>query len=66
MYPNGDSSTLQAKALKLAQVRDLSLVDDPSAFLADALSRQHWHRMRGLTPPSALPAVACPQPELEA
>ncbi|KAK4058341.1 hypothetical protein OIO90_000499 [Microbotryomycetes sp. JL221] len=25
---------------------------------------QHWHRMRGLTPPSVLPAVACPQPEL--
>ncbi|GAA6019404.1 hypothetical protein JCM11491_004817 [Sporobolomyces phaffii] len=45
MYPNGDSSALQAKALKLAQ---------------------HWYRMRGLTPPSALPAVACPQPELEA
>ncbi|TNY24545.1 glycoside hydrolase superfamily [Rhodotorula diobovata] len=26
---------------------------------------KHWYRMRGLTPPSALPAVACPQPELE-
>ncbi|BGO96958.1 hypothetical protein NBRC10513v2_002556 [Rhodotorula toruloides] len=25
---------------------------------------QHWYRMRGLTPPAALPAVACPQPEL--
>ncbi|GAA6014735.1 hypothetical protein JCM8202_001643 [Rhodotorula sphaerocarpa] len=25
---------------------------------------QHWYRMRGLTPPSALPAVACPQPTL--
>ncbi|GAA5910192.1 hypothetical protein JCM8208_006754 [Rhodotorula glutinis] len=25
---------------------------------------KHWYRMRGLTPPSALPAVACPQPEL--
>ncbi|ORY88907.1 hypothetical protein BCR35DRAFT_329794, partial [Leucosporidium creatinivorum] len=25
---------------------------------------QHWHRMRGLTPPTSLPAVACPQPEL--
>ncbi|GAA5976429.1 hypothetical protein JCM5350_001687 [Sporobolomyces pararoseus] len=45
MYPNGDSTALQAKALKLAQ---------------------HWYRMRGLTPPSALPAVACPQPELQA
>ncbi|GAA5840838.1 hypothetical protein JCM9279_001235 [Rhodotorula babjevae] len=27
---------------------------------------KHWYRMRGLTPPSALPAVACPQPELTA
>ncbi|GAA5938373.1 uncharacterized protein JCM15063_000718 [Sporobolomyces koalae] len=45
MYPNGDSTALQAKALKLAQ---------------------HWYRMRGLKPPSALPAVACPQPELSA
>ncbi|KAI5481657.1 mannan endo-1,4-beta-mannosidase, glycoside hydrolase family 5 protein [Pseudohyphozyma bogoriensis] len=26
---------------------------------------QHWYRMRGLTAPSALPAVACPQPALE-
>ncbi|KAM0788312.1 hypothetical protein ACM66B_001455 [Microbotryomycetes sp. NB124-2] len=25
---------------------------------------QHWYRMRGMTPPSSLPAVACPQPEL--
>ncbi|GAA5869600.1 hypothetical protein JCM3774_005491 [Rhodotorula dairenensis] len=25
---------------------------------------QHWYRMRGLTPPSAMPAVACPQPTL--
>ncbi|KAK4051914.1 hypothetical protein OIV83_002619 [Microbotryomycetes sp. JL201] len=25
---------------------------------------QHWYRMRGLSPPSSLPAVACPQPEL--
>ncbi|GAA5858364.1 hypothetical protein JCM1840_001167 [Sporobolomyces johnsonii] len=30
------------------------------------LLMQHWYRMRGLTPPSALPAVACPQPPLEA
>ncbi|CEQ41442.1 SPOSA6832_03175 [Sporobolomyces salmonicolor] len=30
------------------------------------LLMQHWYRMRGLTPPSALPAVACPQPALEA
>lgn len=27
---------------------------------------QHWYRMRGLTPPTALPAVACPQPALVA
>ncbi|KAL8286423.1 hypothetical protein RQP46_004440 [Phenoliferia psychrophenolica] len=25
---------------------------------------QHWYRMRGLAPPSTLPAVACPQPAL--
>lgn len=25
---------------------------------------QHWHRLRGLTPPTAMPAVACPQPAL--
>ncbi|GAA5975744.1 hypothetical protein JCM10908_005267 [Rhodotorula pacifica] len=25
---------------------------------------QHFYRMRGLTPPSALPAIACPQPIL--
>ncbi|KAM0754756.1 glycoside hydrolase [Meredithblackwellia eburnea MCA 4105] len=27
---------------------------------------QHWYRMRGLTPPKTMPAVACPQPALKA
>ncbi|GAA5898520.1 uncharacterized protein JCM6883_003341 [Sporobolomyces salmoneus] len=38
---------------------------DSSELQSAALKlAQHWYRIRGLTPPSALPAVACPQPEL--
>ncbi|GAA6000169.1 uncharacterized protein JCM10292_004017 [Rhodotorula paludigena] len=41
----------------------------PNGNSGDLLSNglrvaKHWYRMRGLTPPSVYPAVACPQPEI--
>jgi hypothetical protein len=69
-YPNGMSSNLKAPALALVQVHVLPppFVPDSSpgsvAHAANLFAMQHYYRMRGLTPPSALPAVACPQPTL--
>lgn len=61
-YPNGNSSDLQKQILLLIQVRrSHRLLSDTSLTLSGL---QHWYRLRGLTPPTALPAVACPQPEL--
>lgn len=61
-YPNGNSEDLQKQILLLLQVR--SRIPTPLGHSLTAFLPQHWYRMRGLTPPRAMPAVACPQPEL--
>lgn len=68
-YPNGNSDYLQGQILKVIKVRTHASSPTPSQQLADAVTcvdLQHWYRMRGLTPPDSMPAVACPQPELTA